>query len=194
MEVRERALEELVRAAGHRDPVAWLELIRRYDGMIRAVARGFGLQDADVADVAGATWLLAVEQLHTLRGPERFGGWLRAIARHQCCDTCVRNHREQPAPDAGETELEHTAGPEALVLRRETAVAVRAAVADLPDRSRLLVHHLYFGPQLDYVGVARATGMAVGGVGPTRARALCTLRKGLARRGFGPAGPLAEAG
>jgi RNA polymerase sigma factor (sigma-70 family) len=194
MERSERTLEELVRAAEDRDPIAWLELIRRFDGMIHAVARGFGLQDADAADVAGATWLLAFEQRHTLRSPERFGGWLRAIARNQCRDTCVRIDREQPAPDAGETEAEQTPGPEPLLLRREIAVAVRAAVADLPARSRCLVHQLFYGPEPDYASVAQATGMAVGSVGPTRTRALCTLRHRLMRRGFGPNTPLAEAG
>ena len=189
----EDTLEDLVAAAQAGDQRAWLELLARFDGMVHGVAGSFRLQDADVADVVQSTWLSAFEKLGALREPDRFGGWLRTIARNECKDACVRADRERPVEDVTAVE-DPRPGPEALAVRAETALAVRTAVATLPHRNRILVERLFFAVPSDYASVAQETGIPVGGIGPTRARALVQLRTRMARSGYGPVPALAEAG
>ena len=149
----------LVAAARDGDHGSWLELVARFDGMVHAVPARFRLQDADADDVVQSTWLSAFEQIGRLRAPERFGGWLRAIARNECRDACARADRECPAEGLDDAVEEPSPGPELLILRAESNRAVRAAVAELPRRSRVLVETLFFAPQNDYAAVARITGM-----------------------------------
>ena len=193
MRADEDTLEDLVAAAQAGDHRAWLELLERFYGMVHGVARSFRLQDADVADVVQNTWLSAFEKLGALREPDRFGGWLRAIARNECRDTCVRAGRERPVDEVAAGE-DPRPGPETLAVRAETALAVRAAVATLPHPNRVLVEHLFFAVPSDYARVAQETGIPVGGIGPTRARVLAALRARMARSGYEPGTALAEAG
>lgn len=190
----ESTVEDLVVAAQDGDQRAWLELMVRFDGMVHRVAASFRLQDADAADVVQTTWLSAFERLGSLRAPERFGGWLRAIVRNECRDLYGRAARERPAEDVGDAAEESSPGPEGQALRSEAARAVREAVAALPRRNRILVECLYFSSQSDYASAARETGIPLGGVGPTRARVLVVLRDRLARHGHGPARILDRAG
>jgi hypothetical protein len=44
-------VDERVRLARTGDPQAWGDLVRRFDGMLRAVVRGHRLSSADAADV-----------------------------------------------------------------------------------------------------------------------------------------------
>ena len=193
MRADECRLEDLVGAAQAGDHPAWMQLLVRFDGMVHGVARSFRLQDADVADVVQNTWLSAFEKLSALREPDRFGGWLRTIARNECKDACMRADRERPVEDVA-AAAEPRPGPEALAVRAETALAVRAAVATLPYRSRILLERLFFAVQSDYADVARETGIPLGGIGPTRARALLQLRSRMVRTGYEPGHALAEVG
>lgn len=190
----EHTVADLAVAARAGDNQAWLELLARFDGMVRAITARYRLRDADAADAVQATWLSAFEQIGRLRQPERFGGWLRAIARNECRDTCARADREHPSEDLDDTVVETSAGPDVLVLRADCVRAVREAVAELPRHSRVLVECLFFAPQTDYAFASKITGMPVGGIGPTRGRVLLVLRNRLAWRGYGPAHEIARAG
>jgi RNA polymerase sigma factor (sigma-70 family) len=194
MQASASTVQDLVVAAQAGDHGAWRELMVRYDRMVRGAASAFRFQDADVADVAQATWLSAFEQLGALRQPERFGGWLRTIVRNECRDVYWRADRERPADQVGAVVEEPSPGPEALALQCEIVRAIRDAVGDLPDRSQVLVEHLYFAPECGYASVAQVTGMPLGSVGPTRSRVLVVLRNRLERRGFGPDRAVARAG
>ncbi len=176
--------DELVEAARARDPLAWGELVLRYQSMVHSVVRPFRLVDADRADTVQNTWLRALERIHTLRDPERLGGWLAAIARRESLATLRRAGRETPvAVDAMELPAREP-GPEPALLARETRRAVAGAVAALPARRRAFVHALFYQPEPSYSEISRTLVMPPGSIGPTRQRVLCTLRSGLAERGF----------
>ena len=179
-------VSELVAAAQTGDNRPWEELVGRFGGMVEAVAAGFRLQEADVADAVQNTWLHAVEHLRSLREPERFGGWLKMIAyreslalpmraRHEYLDATVAEHVVEPSP-----------GPEAQALAAEMRRAVRAAVDSLTGRRRTIVVTLFYRPRVDYALAAEVAGVPMGSVGPTRARALLILRERLEQAGFAP--------
>jgi RNA polymerase sigma factor (sigma-70 family) len=187
---------QLVVAAQAGDDRSWDELVGRYDGMVHAVAIGFRLQEADVADAAQGTWLRAVEQLHTVRDPERFGGWLRTIAHRECVGVRAGGRRDHLDARVGEHVVEPEPGPEDQALRAELHRAVWAAVETLTGRGRTLVEAQYFPHRCSphrstgYTAIAQTAGMPMGSIGPTRARALRLLRQRLERTGFSAARPV----
>ncbi|WP_051944309.1 hypothetical protein [Streptacidiphilus rugosus] len=70
--------------------------------------------------------------------------------------------------------------PETLLLQRERAAQVRAAVARLPARCAALLGALLDGPPADYAELAVRLRMPRGSLGPTRSRCLACLRRRLA--------------
>jgi RNA polymerase sigma factor (sigma-70 family) len=169
----------LVLAARRRDPAAWRLLVERYDRLIRAVCRRHRLAGADAEDVRQTTWLRAVEHVDRLQDPQRIGGWLATVARHECLRALRHAARVHPCPD----ELMHgvpdaTAAPDAGLLAAERRAAVRTAVATLSTRDRTFLGLLYNERQSSYSEVGRALRMPVGSIGPTRGRVLERLRCG----------------
>ena len=184
-QLRSLTTADLVRAARGGDPRAWGELVSRYQSMVRSVIRPFRLLDADHADTVQNTWVRAIERIHTLRDPERLGGWLTAIARREALATLRRAGREVPVAIETMELPAREPGPESTLLTREARRAVAGAVAALPPRRRAFVHALFYQPEPSYSEISRTLVMPTGSIGPTRQRVLCTLRSGLADRGFG---------
>lgn len=182
-----RTTEELVSAARTCEAHAWTEIVARYEGMVRAVARTYRLSDADLADTVQNTWLRAIERLDALREPERLGGWLASIARREALATLRRLGREEPMPIHAMEPPAADPGPEAVVIRGEVRHAVSRVVATLPPGRRDFVHALFYAPDRSYADISRDLLMPTGSIGPTRKRVLCTLRSGLAEAGFSTA-------
>jgi RNA polymerase sigma factor (sigma-70 family) len=174
---------ELVRDACDRRPGAWSELASRYEGLVRAVVGSYRLQEADFADAVQNTWLRALERLHTVRDPDSLGGWLSTVARRECLALLARSRREAPTGVADDQLVVDAPGPEAMVLAEEARRAVVRAVTELPVKPRALVSALFSTPELNYAEVSRLMGLPIGSIGPTRQRALRTLRYGLAQAG-----------
>ncbi len=179
------SVTELVAAARRRDRAAWTELMARYGGLVRSVAHAHRLQDADAADAEQNTWMRAVERLHTVREPEKLGGWLRTTARRECLSVLAAAGRERVDAAAGEALIEPAPGPEAVVLQDEMRCTVRTALDGLTGRRRTLVDVLFFGWPGNYAAASQLIGMPVGSIGPTRARTLHDLRLRLEDVGYG---------
>jgi RNA polymerase sigma factor (sigma-70 family) len=174
---------ELVRGACHHQPGAWRELVSRYEGMVRAVVGSYRLQEADSADAVQNTWLRALERLDTVRDARCLGGWLTTIARRECLALLARLRREVPGEVAEERLVVDQPGPEAVVLAEEARRAVARALIELPLKRRELVRELFSMNEPNYAEVSRLVGLPIGSIGPTRQRALRTLRCGLSRAG-----------
>jgi RNA polymerase sigma factor (sigma-70 family) len=197
MPTRERTNQtttELVEAARRRDPQAWDELMFRYGGMVRGVTGRYRMQEADAADAVQSTWLRAVEQLHTLRDPERLGSWLATTAGRECLALLRRSRRELPDEDVADAQVAEVPGPESAAIDAEAGRAVRTAVDELTDRRRQLVDELFYKSGQDYTDVSRAIDIPVGSIGPTRGRILRVLRRSLERAGFGTGSPVPTSG
>ena len=65
----------------------------------------------------------------------------------------------------------------------ERAQAIRSALAEMPDRCRLLLEAFLHEESPNYKEIARRLEMPIGSIGPTRARCLARLRDLLAARG-----------
>ena len=170
---------DLLRAAAGGDCSAWEELVSRYGRAVRATVAAFRLQEADAADAVQNTWLRMLERGHTIRDPERLGGWLMTTAGRECLTVIHRRRREVPVDVTAEPATQNP-GPEALALADDIRREVAAVVDGLIGRRRQLVDALFYGPDQSYAELSRDCDIPIGSIGPTRARCIAKLRPLLA--------------
>ncbi|MGH3718033.1 MAG: RNA polymerase sigma factor [Pseudonocardiaceae bacterium] len=155
----------------------WDEILRRYGKLVSATVRSFQMQDADALDAVQMTWLRLAENVHHVQFPERLGGWLVTVARRECLRILRRATRApnlcHSQPD---TIADPATGPEQRVIDADTTRTLWNVVAELSLRRQILLRELFTDHPRSYTEVARAAGIPLGGIGPTRARALRQLR------------------
>lgn len=97
----------LITAAQAGDRAAFGQLYGRYARMVHGIALAqLRLQDAD--DVVQEVFVRALDQVHTLRDVQAFGGWLMSIARHLIVDTIRQTaHRMESVEERGVRESQH---------------------------------------------------------------------------------------
>ncbi|MEO7193221.1 MAG: sigma-70 family RNA polymerase sigma factor [Pseudonocardiaceae bacterium] len=177
---------DLLRRSRDGDPLAWNDILRRYGKLVSGTVRSFQMQDADARDAVQMTWLRLAENVHHVRFPERLGGWLATTARRECLRILSRATR---APNfchqVLDTVADSSVGPEQRVVDADTTRALWNIVAELPPRPRALLRELFTEHPRPYAEVARTAGIPVGGIGPTRARALRQLRGRITDGGLG---------
>jgi RNA polymerase sigma factor (sigma-70 family) len=168
---------ELLDAAAAGDAESWRQLVERFEPAVKAALVGFRLQPDDVRDAEQATWLRMVEHHDRLREPEALGGWLRTTARREG----LRILRERRR--TGSTDMETLEAPDRSVDLEQAIVdadmirRLDGLIDRLPTRSAALVRVLFCDSPPAYAEVAQRTGVPIGSIGPTRARALRTLRR-----------------
>ena len=167
----------LVRAAAAGDERAWNALGDRFSKLVWAIARNHRLCAEDAADVSQTTWLRLAEHIDRLQDPSKVGGWLATTARHEALRLLRGAGRQIPMGD-DLPEPDTLAPPvDADLLRDERDVLLWRAFARLPERDQALLRLLVSDPMPSYEEIGAAMGMAVGSIGPTRARCLERLRR-----------------
>lgn len=174
------SVADLLRGICDGDPAAWDKILRRYGKLVSATVRSFRLQDADALDAMQMTWLRLAENAERVRSPERLGGWLVTTARRECLHIL---RQAKLGPNLTDAAPETVADPSADLEQRaiDTAVTqtLRKLVDELSPRRRTLVQMLFTDNPRSCAEIARAAGIPLDPVGPTRARALAQLRRRL---------------
>jgi RNA polymerase sigma factor (sigma-70 family) len=167
--------DQLLQSARSGDERAWTEIVRRYRGLVTAVVRSYRLQDADAHDAEQRTWLRLVEHRDAVRDPERLGGWLATTASREC----LRILRESRAVVTDELDAvpDPNRAVEDQVVDADTVSRLWTIVAALPPRGRSIMMELFAEDPRPYSEVARATGIPVGSLGPSRARLIGRVRR-----------------
>jgi RNA polymerase sigma factor (sigma-70 family) len=176
-----------LRDAGAGDQHAWDVLVNRFSGLVWSVARGFGLDAAEAADVTQTTWLRLVEHLDRIDKPDSLGAWLATTARREALRTLRRANRQLPTDDVervNSVDIRPDASPEHLVLDIDRDRILWECLERIPPRCRTLLRMLVADPRPSYEEVGAALDMPTGSIGPTRARCLEHLRRELARAGI----------
>ena len=134
----------------------------------------YRLQEADARDATQRTWLRMLENHQQIREPEALGGWLRTTAHRECLRILAEQRRVEPLPET--TEL----ADGGVDVERSSSTPIRpvccARADDAPERSVTLISTLFQDEPPCYAELSAATGIPVGSIGPTRARALRRLR------------------
>ena len=170
----------LVARVSDGDQGAWNELIERYSPLVWAICLRYRLNRDDADDVGQSVWLLLIEQIGSLREPAALPGWLATTIARECLRIlrATRRHdhvglppEDQMPPDPDATMIEQE------VIAAERNAALRAAFAELPRGCHELLSMLISDPPFAYADVSAALGIAVGSIGPMRARCLDRLRR-----------------
>jgi RNA polymerase sigma factor (sigma-70 family) len=170
----------LVAAATEGDQAAWRELVARYSPLLVSVIRRLGLTPGETEDVAQTVWLRTVEHLGALREPHALPKWLITTGRREAIRLLSSGRRDwlqDPQQDTWPAVPTGDEDPDEVLDRAERHQALLAGMAELPTRQRDLLILLMTDPPLSYLTISRRTGIPVGSIGPTRARAIERLRR-----------------
>lgn len=185
--MRPGQIATLVRAAADGDADAWDAIVNQFQGLVWSTVRSYRLGDAEAADVVQTAWLRLVENLGTLREPERVGGWLATTASRECLRLLRTAGRSIPVDDeavfdraGADTGSDIDAG----LLRDERDSGLWRAFGRISDRCQRLLRILTADPAPSYDDVSDILDMPVGSIGPTRQRCLERLRAELVAEGI----------
>ncbi|TKJ37125.1 MAG: hypothetical protein CEE38_09510 [Planctomycetes bacterium B3_Pla] len=175
--------EEVIAATLRGEIASFGAIVERYWNMVVALALSRTADPVEAEDIAQESFLKAYSQLHSLRHPSRFAGWLSKIALQQCSNTIRQTIRcktalgckARPLDDLSE-ELAETANPG---LTQSQIHFVRQTVGRLPEKFRALVV-MRFVAGLSAVQIAEQLGKRPGTVRVRLHRAYKLLRKDLA--------------
>jgi RNA polymerase sigma-70 factor (ECF subfamily) len=164
--------EELISRVREGERELFGVLVERYK---RGIANfiGASLRDgSDVADLSQETFLRAYAHLGTFN-PQlgKFSTWIYQIARNVIRTHLSRSQRKPaPQPLAEDQTLENSlpdlsadADPAGGVLREEAERQLRAALAELPERTRTVLALRYFD-NMEYHTIASTLGLSLGNV------------------------------
>jgi RNA polymerase sigma factor (sigma-70 family) len=176
---------DLLRDASNGDSAAWDQLVRRFQHVVTSAVRGYRLQEADSHDAAQRTWLQLLEHHQQLRDPEALPGWLARTAGRECLLILRTRHNTNLAE--ADALVDPAGSTEQRVVDAVTAELIRELIALLPPRARTLMCALFGDDPPCYAEIAVRTGIPIGAIGPTRARALRQLRALIEEAAAGPA-------
>src|SRR5262245_37365226 len=133
------------------DGDAFEELVRAHGGRLLAVARRFVRNESDAQDLVQGAYLCAFRSLHQFEGNCQISTWLHRIVVNQALMK-LRTQRRKPEEsiepllpaflDDGhhvEQFSDWSSPADALLERKETRAAVRAAIDQLPDSYRIVL-------------------------------------------------------
>jgi RNA polymerase sigma factor (sigma-70 family) len=177
---QESELAALVAAAHDGDQRAWDEIVDRYSPLLVTVLLRYRLSSAELQDVAQTVWLRVIENLGRIREPRALPGWIVTTARREALRVLEVSRRLQPQDPQDElwaSRLVSEDDPDAALERSERRAALLEGFATLNGRQRKVLLLLSEDPPVPYAEISRRTGVPVGAIGPTRARALERLRQ-----------------
>ncbi len=177
-----RAAEErrLIRRTLAGDDTAFATIHRTHIDRVRAVVRSFGLQTADVDDLAQQVFLKAHQALPRFRGDASINTWLHRIAHNitlnHLAKGCVK--REITTDNHDDHTPCSAAAPEQEIEWRDAYEQALIAAQTLPEHLRD-VWALHFLSGLDYRSIARVVGCPIGTVRSRLFRARERIRANL---------------
>lgn len=178
---------ELLKLAADGDGGAWDALVERFGQMVWSVARGFRLDDASAKDVSQTVWMKLVENVDSIKDPERLPGWLATTCRREALKVAKARDRVIPSEFEYDIEDDSPSLDEFLIDDEENRLVV-SAFGTLDAACRQLLRLMTIEPPLTYDEISEATGRPIGSLGPTRARCLEKLKSAMTRITGDPTG------
>lgn len=185
MEMQQETDDDLIRACRSGNAEAWERVLDKYERLVYSIPLNYGLSRDDAADVAQLTFTSLLQSLDSLHEGSRLSAWLATVARRNTWRVIERGRRESTEEygDVAETMPSLGKDSTSLLERWEMVEWLNHGLTLLNERCRGLLLALYFEPdEPSYADLAARLGMAVGGIGPTRARCLERLKQILEER------------
>jgi RNA polymerase sigma factor (sigma-70 family) len=172
---------------------AWNQLVERLLPLVTSLIRRHRIFGADADDVNQTVWLRLVEHLDRIEEPLALPGWLSTVTRNECLRMLQKRSRMVPTDPQESPTFERaddgSPDPVEAMMITERHSALVDALLELPTDRRELLLMLTEDPPLTYAEISRRSGIPVGSIGPTRARAIQQLRSSRALRHLAPPAP-----
>lgn len=167
---------ELVAKVAHGDEKAFRELLSRHQKPVYDFASRFLGSETEAADMAQETFLRLFRAAPTYKPGVSLRAFLLRIAKNLCID-----HVRKKRPVYMETppEQAHQDTPHAELGRNELALALAAAIRNLPENQRTAVL-LRHEAGLAYAEIAEAMNLSVSAVESLLVRGRRTLKQSVA--------------
>ncbi len=173
------SLAQLLEVCARGDEEAWERLVGRFGGLVWSVAIEVGLSRDDAADVFQYVWMELHRSLRRIHDAEALPRWLMVATRRQCYKVAAHRRRCGIPIDAqiGPELLDPKRLADEEVLVKEHRRRLEEAMTRLNPKDAELLRLLFLDPDRpSYEEISRRTGLAVGSIGPIRARCLRRLR------------------
>lgn len=182
----ERALLRRARAG---DAAAWAQVYSQYYPAIVRFCRHALNHWEDAEDAAAEAFFKARQALHQFDLERPFSPWLYRVAANHCLDQLRRRSRQPQSEDDIETLAVSQPGADQLeaLIARQTGGRVRAGLAALPERARMVLLLRYYS-ELSYDEIAATMNIPRPYVGVVLLRARQALREQLTAAESGGAG------
>ena len=159
----------LVRRAQAGDAESLAQLVQSQQSYVYSIAMSLMHNPTDAADMTQEAFIRLFRSLGTYRGETKFTTWLYRLVTNICLDGLRRRRGvveslDEPGGEdeqrLGErlTDADRWTQPEERLELRESAAAVRAALAQLPPAQRLALTLHYF-EEMRYEEVAEVMGV-----------------------------------
>ncbi len=169
------------------DADAWSDLVTEFESLVWSIPRRLGLSDDDAAEVFQQVFLALHQHLDDIEDPARLPGWLATTAHRESWRIGRKEKRARGVNLDVDAFDDDGVPKEDAVVGWERRDLVRRALAEIGPPCEPLLLALFSAPaDLNYEAVADSLGMAVGSIGPTRARCLEKLERSLAALGYSP--------
>ncbi len=140
----EMTVAELVRATQGGDREAFGRLASRFEPAVYGIAVRRTGNESEAQELTQEVLIQALQRLHQLRAPERFGGWLRSIAVRMAINRATRRKPlVATEPARMEATCMATTTPLDVVLRQERVARVRAGLDRLRPMDRQTLEAFY---------------------------------------------------
>ena len=159
----------VVRTCLDGDAEAWEELVARYKALVYSIPRTYGLDPSTCDDVFQEVFAILLRKLPELRNQRALPKWFMTTTQR----TTRRIAGKMRSTSSAQEQLLAENPPAAMTERWEQQQLVRESLRRLGGRCEQLLRAMYApsGAQ-SYEVIAEQLGMAVGSIGPTRARCL----------------------
>ena len=168
---------ELVSAAAGGSREAFDVLVERHQRTVYQVCYRFVNNHEDASDLAQDAFVRAWRGLKTFKGQSALSTWLYRIAVNVCLNrVSAKGPAMEPIDATGHVADVRIEGAPHAMIREERAVAVRKAIASLPDKQRAtLILRTYH--DMSHQQIADVLGSSVGAVKANFFHALANLKK-----------------
>jgi RNA polymerase sigma-70 factor (ECF subfamily) len=174
-------LAGLAKRARDGDSDAWADIYKMMAPSIFRLCRRALATRQDAEDATGEVFLKARLRLPQYDDARPFEPWLFRVAANHCWDELRRRNPRRQVEDS-EAELSKLAAdapsPQEAVLLSESKRNIRRAVAELDERSRLVVALRYYA-DMSYAEIGDVLGISANFTGVLLLRARRALRKRL---------------
>jgi RNA polymerase sigma factor (sigma-70 family) len=175
---------ELVAGCARGDARSWRDLVNRYRRLVYGIPRALGLQPADADEVFQHTFAELARGLPRLRDGNRLAGWLATTAHRESVRVRRGDRRRLKLEEAAMNEglfFDAPPGADAAIERLYEREHLSRALEQLGEPCRRLLLARFTDPPQPYKLLAAELGVAIGSLGPTRARCLGRLRSRMLR-------------